>query len=180
MIYSIPTYTLKNVHSPTLRTKGAKKLSNLRSAPKCWHNISNTNLYFQLTYIPQPCARRAHRNTPTHIHPLSFGMMYSIRSYNFNTWGMNVSCRVSVRPSGAGMGNIHFRIYMLALNISCQHLGDECKFKGFCAPYGRRVGEYTFLNIYVGIEYIIQQWGDECKLDNIYIDRTSARRTSAR
>ena len=60
---------------------------------------------------------------------------------------MNVSCRVSVRPSGAGMGNIHFRIYMLALNISCQHLGDECKLEGFCAPFGRRVGEYTFLNI---------------------------------
>ena len=52
MIYSIPTYTFKNVHSPTLRPKGAQKLSNLRSAPKCWHNISNTNLYFQLTYIP--------------------------------------------------------------------------------------------------------------------------------
>ena len=39
--------------------------------------------------------------------------------------------------------------------MSCQHLGDECKLKGFCAPFGRRVGEYTFLNIYVGIEYIM-------------------------
>ena len=53
MIYSIPTYIFKNVHSPTLRPKGAQKLSKLHSAPKCWHNISNTNLYFQLTYIPQ-------------------------------------------------------------------------------------------------------------------------------
>ena len=25
-----------------------------------------------------------------------------------------------------GLRNIHFWIYMLALNISCQHLGDEC------------------------------------------------------
>ena len=72
---------------------------------------------------------------------------------------MNVSCRVSERPSGAGIGNIHFRIYMLALNISCQHLGDECKLEGFCAPFGRRVGEYTFLNIYVGIEYIMPTLG---------------------
>ena len=93
---------------------------------------------------------------------------------------MNVSCRVSVRPSGAGMGNIHFRIYMLALNISCQHLGDECKLEGFCAPFGRRVGEYTFLNIMLVLNISCQQWGDECKLENIYIDRTSARRTSAR
>ena len=53
MIYSIPKYIFKNVHSPTLRPKGAQKLSKLHSAPKCWHNISNTNLYFQLTYIPQ-------------------------------------------------------------------------------------------------------------------------------
>ena len=85
MIYSIPTYIFKNVHSPTLRPKGAQKLSKLHSAPKCWHNISNTNLYFQLTYIPQPCARRAHWNTPTHIHPPSFGMIYSIPTYNFIT-----------------------------------------------------------------------------------------------
>ena len=57
---------------------------------------------------------------------------------------MNVSWRVSVRPLGAGWGNIHVWIYMLVLNISCQLLGDECK------------------------------------LENIYFDRTSARGTSAR
>ena len=67
---------------------------------------------------------------------------------------------------------------MLVLDISCQYLGDECKLEGFCAPFGRRVGECTFLklyssitndlgnicqlNIYVGIGYIM---GDECKLE---------------
>ena len=50
-------------------------------------------------------------------------------------------------------------LYMLVLDISCQQLGDECKLKGFCAPFGRRVGEYTFLNIYVGIEYIMPTMG---------------------
>ena len=163
MIYSIPTYIFKNVHSPTLRPKGAQKLSNLRSAPKCWHNISNTNLYFQLTYIPQPCARRAHWNTPTHIHPPSFGMIYLIPTYNFSTWRMNVSFRVSVRPSGAGMGNIHFWIYMLVLNISCQHLGEECELESFCAPFGRRIG--------LG-------WAD--RIIACFGARTSARKTSAR
>ena len=28
--------------------------------------------------------------------------------YHANTWGMNVSWRVSVRPLGAGLGNVHF------------------------------------------------------------------------
>ena len=40
-------------------------------------------------------------------------------------------------------------IYMLVLDISCQHLGDECKLEGFCVPFGHRVGESTFLKIYL-------------------------------
>ena len=31
-------------------------------------------------------------------------------------------------------------IYMLILDISCQHLGDDCKLEGFCVPFGHRVG----------------------------------------
>ena len=38
---------------------------------------------------------------------------------------------------------------MLILDISCQHLGDECKLEGFCAPFGRRVGVCTFLKLYI-------------------------------
>ena len=34
----------------------------------------------------------------------------------------------------------------MVLDISCQHLEDECKLKGFCAPFVRRVGVCT-LNI---------------------------------
>ena len=33
--------------------------------------------------------------------------------YHANTWGMNVSWRVSVRPLGAGWGNIYFEKYIL-------------------------------------------------------------------
>jgi hypothetical protein len=29
---------------------------------------------------------------------------------------------------------------MLILDIPCQQLGDECKLKGFCVPFGHRVG----------------------------------------
>ena len=32
----------------------------------------------------------------------------------------------------------------------------ERKLRGFCVPFGRRVGENTFLNIYVGIA---KTWG---------------------
>ena len=42
---------------------------------------------------------------------------------------------------------------MLVLDISCQHLGDECKLESFCATFGRKVGECTFLE-YVSVEYI--------------------------
>ena len=39
---------------------------------------------FSKMYIPQPCARRAHRNPPTYIHPTSVGMIYPILTYIFN------------------------------------------------------------------------------------------------
>ena len=45
---------------------------------------------------------------------------------------------------------------MLVLDISCQHLGDECKLEGFCVPFGHRVGECTFLKIYICIGYMLQ------------------------
>ena len=51
-IYSNDTYS-KNVHFPTLCPKGTQKPINLNSSPKCWHDISNTKLFIQLTYISQ-------------------------------------------------------------------------------------------------------------------------------
>ena len=76
-------------------------------------------------------------------------------------------------------------IYML-LDISCQHLGDECKLEGFCVPFGHRVGEITFLRIYICIGYMTpiivfvtwiymildiscQHLGDECKLEGFCV-----------
>ena len=37
----------------TLCPKATQKPSNLQSSPKCWHDISNINIYIQLTYTPQ-------------------------------------------------------------------------------------------------------------------------------
>ena len=78
---------------------------------------------------------------------------------------------------------------MLVLDISCQHMGDECKLKSFCAPFGRRVGECTFLKLYICIGYMLptiwgvcvswiymlvldiscQHLGDECKLEGFCV-----------
>ena len=51
-IYSTDTYS-KNVHFPTLCPKGTQKPINLNSSPKCWHDISNTKPFIQVTYISQ-------------------------------------------------------------------------------------------------------------------------------
>ena len=52
---------------------------------------------------------------------------------------------------------------MLVLDISCQHLGDECKLEGFCVPFGHRVGECTFLKMYICIGYILPTIGGYIK-----------------
>ena len=92
--------------------------------------------------------------------------------YIFTIWGVCVSW-----------------IYMLVLDISCQHLGDECKLEGFCVPFGHRVGECTFLKMYICIGYMLptiwgvcvswiyilvldiscQHLGDECKLEGFCV-----------
>ena len=47
--------------------------------------------YIQMIHIPKmyispPCARRAHRNPSTYIHPPSVGMIYPIPSYIFKSY----------------------------------------------------------------------------------------------
>ena len=64
-----------------------------------------------------------------------------------NIKGIYVNGRVSVRPSGAGSGNVHFLIYIVVSDICCQHMGNICHKEGFCAPFGRMVGECTIFNI---------------------------------
>ena len=51
-IYPTQRYILKYIYSPTMRPKGTQKLPNLHSSRNYWHDISNTNIYFQLTFIP--------------------------------------------------------------------------------------------------------------------------------
>ena len=74
--------------------------------------------------------------------------------YDANTLGIYVIWRVSGRPSGAGLekvcnfegfclGNLH-----ILLDICCQHLGIYVILEGFWAPFGRRVGKCTFLDIF--------------------------------
>ena len=90
-----------------------------------------------------------------------FGIGYLLRNVHFLTytyicieymlptfWGIDVSWSFSVRPSGAGLGTLHFVIYIFVLDICGQHLGDICQLKVFCAPFGRRVGECTFCKVY--------------------------------
>ena len=57
--------------SPTQRPEGAQTPSNCHISSKCWQNISNTNIFIQLTHVPQTSTRRAHRHPPNVIYPPS-------------------------------------------------------------------------------------------------------------
>ena len=58
---------------------------------------------------------------------------------------------------------------MLILDISCQHLNNECKLEGFCVPFGHRVGECTFLeNVYLYWICDVHNFWSVCQL-NIYV-----------
>ena len=72
--------------------------------------------------------------------------------------------RVSMRPLGTRFGNIHFVIYTFVLEIYCQQLGDKCQLEGVCAPFGHKVGEYTFCNIYICIGYILPTIVEYCSV----------------
>ena len=81
----------------------------------------------QLEGICMPLGRR--------IGEYSFSRIYICIGYTLPTIGDNVSVwRVSVRPSGAGLENVHFLEYTFVLDIHCQHLGKMCQFGGcLCA-----------------------------------------------
>merc|ERR1712001_309317 len=105
---------------------------------------------FLTRHIPQPCARRAHRNPPTNIHSRNVGSLYPIPIYfcykmsvefinwywiySANIWGMYIIWRVSVRPAGAGLGNIS---------------GQECTFSYMYTCIGYKLptfGEYMYVS----------------------------------
>ena len=125
-----------------------------------WHLSGHRNK--QLCGLPdptQPCARRAHRNSPTSILPPSVGMIYSIPKYIFK----NVYSP-TLRPKGAQ------KPYNLHPSPKCWH--DifnanmyilKCIFP-IPAPEGRtETLQLTFipqvLKLYVGIEYIMPKLG---------------------
>ena len=51
--------------------------------PKLLASYIQYKYTFLKMYIHQPCARRAHRNRSTYIHPPSVGMIYPISTYIF-------------------------------------------------------------------------------------------------
>ena len=66
----------------------------------------------------------------------AFCRIYICIGYILPTIGENVSVwRVSVRPSGAGLENVHFLEYTFVLDIHCQQLGKMCQLEGVCAPF---------------------------------------------
>ena len=70
-------------------------------------------------------------------------VMFTCIGYKLPTFWEYMSIgEVSVRPSGAGLRNVHFLVCLLVLDINCQLLGSICQLEGFCAPLGRRVGKY--------------------------------------
>ena len=99
---------------------------------------------------------------------MSIGYMCWYWIYTANNWGTYVSWRLSVSPLGAGLGNVHYviyihwywintaknwgiyvnGIYVLVLDIYCQQLGDIFQLEVVCEPFGRGVGECTLCDIY--------------------------------
>ena len=61
-------------------------------------------------------------------------------------------------------------LYMLIMDISCQHLGDDCNLEGFFVPFGHRVGECTFLKITILLDISCQQFGEYVSVEYICWD----------
>ena len=66
--------------------------------------------------------------------------------------------------------NVHLVIYIFALDICCQHLGNIRQLEGFCAPFRRKVKECTCCNIYVYL-YIYFYWIYAAKIWRSYVSR---------
>ena len=93
----MPSYILIKVYSPTLPPKDAQELSNLHSSPKAWHDISNINIYLQVTYTPQivgiiyPIQIYISENVLTFIPQvlawyIQYEQVYSTDIYSPNCW----------------------------------------------------------------------------------------------
>ena len=50
--------------------------------------------------------------------------------------------------------------YMLILDISCQHLGHDCKLEGFCVPFGHRVWNVHLWKYIFVLDIWCKQFGE--------------------
>ena len=125
-----------------------------------WHN----NIDYKIIVL---CCntRRKHG----HWEVVSAEYIYLYWIYSANNSGIYGSWRVSVRPSGAGLGKTCVSwIYIFVLDIFCQHLGDIWQLEGVCAPFGRWVGKDLtkyFFSIWQSIS--LSSWNCISSSDNI-------------
>ena len=74
--------------------------------------------------------------------------------YHAKTWVMNVSWRVSVCPSGTGLGNVHFWKCIFPLDMCCQQFGEYESVEYMCC----------------GIGYIMNIFGEYMSVEYKYLD----------
>ena len=92
---------------------------------------------------------------------MSVESIYWYWIYPTKNWGNCVIWRISVHLLGAGLGKVHSVIYIFVLDICCQHLGYMRHLEGFYVPFGHKVRECTFCNIYIYLYWIYatNNWG---------------------
>ena len=107
--------------------------------------------------------------------------------YHANTWVMNVSWRVSVCPSGTGLGNVQFRKCLFVLEICCQQFGEYVSVEYICwywiyhantwvmnvswmvsvCPSGTRLGNVHFWKCIIVLVICCQQFGEYVLIETI-------------
>ena len=107
--------------------------------------------------------------------------------YHANTWALNVSWRVSVCPSGTGLGNVQFRKCLFVLEICCQQFGEYVSVEYICwywiyhantwvmnvswmvsvCPSGTRLGNVHFWKCIIVLVICCQQFGEYVLIETI-------------
>ena len=73
-----------------------------------------------------------------------------------------------MRPLGTRLGNIHFVIYTLVLDIYSHQLDDICQLEGVSAPFVLGFGEYMHFVIFtLVLDICCQRLGDICQLEGV-------------
>ena len=107
--------------------------------------------------------------------------------YHANTWAMNVNLRVSVCPSGTGLGNVQFWKCLFVLEICCQQFGEYVSVEYICwywiyhantwvmnvswmvsvCPSGTRLGNVHFWKCIIVLVICCQQFGEYVLIETI-------------